>query len=450
MSSLSIYSDIANALEANFDYSVEFEKREINSLFDTVNEGFLEKAYIAAERLIKAGCSDLRVIVVALYSSDVWLKEPGFETLLTQFHAWLAEKPAALLAPTAEQDYQAFFDMHLGWLLRKLQRKIEHLILKQSDDWKGFLNQYTQGTWHVLIQELEQLVSALSAIKAAGLLEGELKSLTAVMALKHTLSKVDVLGLQTASPDENSHHNQGGDHKNELEKGVQEKREQRKSEQDKSYQDKSEQEGHSVGDQNRALTAWPEGALEENQNVNPNDEPNETLPSNAQSVLAPGQTNGTEHFASVPELELEEEPFSYSAYPMRSLIEKLTCFQRLLVQNDYVKASIVANDIHALIQSFDPRQYLPDLFRSFMTGQIEHNEGLQQANMLIQQPEFQPLLDLYHSDWQTFIEQNLPFASEETFLDYEHAPEYSAQSSPLPRQDVGFPEGSPHHFKGFE
>ena len=56
----------------------------------------------------------------------------------------------------------------------------------------------------------------------------------------------------------------------------------------------------------------------------------------------------------------------------RELLSKLHAFEVLINQGDYRKASLVAADVQATIDDFDPREYFPKLFAGFSTLLSEH------------------------------------------------------------------------------
>lgn len=61
---------------------------------------------------------------------------------------------------------------------------------------------------------------------------------------------------------------------------------------------------------------------------------------------------------------------------LSSLREKLQGFELLVDKGDYVRAAIVAQDVHDLIEGFDPVTYLPSLFAGYFRTMSRHLQRL--------------------------------------------------------------------------
>ena len=89
--------------------------------------------------------------------------------------------------------------------------------------------------------------------------------------------------------------------------------------------------------------------------------------------------------------------------PLRQLRRKLAAFQKLVAADDHQRAAIVAADLLQTLDHFDPRLYLPFLFRKFfrilsvigndLTPHMEERTDL----------TYKALLQLYRVDLDYFV-----------------------------------------------
>lgn len=121
-----------------------------------------------------------------------------------------------------------------------------------------------------------------------------------------------------------------------------------------------------------------------------------------------------------PEEASEESESSESARPppaatagpsipvspaMAELMRKLAAFNTLVEREDFTRATVVAADVLAVIERFDPRVYLPSLFSRFFSGLSSHAEQVEPLLQGTDSLSFRALDQLYRVDLETFLKQ---------------------------------------------
>lgn len=53
------------------------------------------------------------------------------------------------------------------------------------------------------------------------------------------------------------------------------------------------------------------------------------------------------------------------SFPLQALLQKLAAFERLILAGKFDRAALICDDLHALMDNFDPREYFPQLFSNF-------------------------------------------------------------------------------------
>jgi hypothetical protein len=118
----------------------------------------------------------------------------------------------------------------------------------------------------------------------------------------------------------------------------------------------------------------------------------------------------------------EDEPprVSASAGPtipvspaLADLMRKLAAFDALLARQDFVRASVVAADVLALLERFDPRVYLPLVFSRFFSGLSRHAEEVETLLQNTESLSFRALDQLYRVDLDAFLAQGESDGAEE-------------------------------------
>jgi hypothetical protein len=91
------------------------------------------------------------------------------------------------------------------------------------------------------------------------------------------------------------------------------------------------------------------------------------------------------------------------SYHLEVLRRKMAAFERLIAEEKYPRACIVADDIHAIIGAFDPVLYFPALFRGFLKLLALHMGDLAQFNEARETPDWKALQELYKADLDDFV-----------------------------------------------
>lgn len=107
-----------------------------------------------------------------------------------------------------------------------------------------------------------------------------------------------------------------------------------------------------------------------------------------------------------PETEGVSEVFEES-HLMTRLIQKINMFVYLAEKGEYLKASIVRADLEYLIETFDPKKYLPWLFKPFLTTLLLHSAGLKRAETEYESERLQIGSELYQMDSSMFMDLDI-------------------------------------------
>jgi len=92
------------------------------------------------------------------------------------------------------------------------------------------------------------------------------------------------------------------------------------------------------------------------------------------------------------------------SYHLRVLMNKMAAFERLLDEEKYPRAALVADDINEAIAVFDPRLYFPKLFARFSFLQAVHIQDLIAFQDQKETPEWQALKDFFKVDLDGFVD----------------------------------------------
>ncbi|RKG80718.1 hypothetical protein D7W82_29075, partial [Corallococcus sp. CA049B] len=88
---------------------------------------------------------------------------------------------------------------------------------------------------------------------------------------------------------------------------------------------------------------------------------------------------------------------------LAQLVRKLSAFEALLEREDYNKASVIAVDVLATVERFDPRVYLPQLFSGFFNGLAQHAEAIEPMLHNTETLSFRAMDQLYRVDLDAFL-----------------------------------------------
>ncbi|NNC18493.1 hypothetical protein HJC22_22520 [Corallococcus exiguus] len=103
----------------------------------------------------------------------------------------------------------------------------------------------------------------------------------------------------------------------------------------------------------------------------------------------------------------QEEQDSGPSVPMSPalalLVRKLSAFEALVEKEDYSKASVIAVDVLATVERFDPRVFLPQLFSGFFNGLAQHAEAIEPMLHNTETLSFRAMDQLYRVDLDAFL-----------------------------------------------
>ncbi|RKH69582.1 hypothetical protein D7W81_10725 [Corallococcus aberystwythensis] len=88
---------------------------------------------------------------------------------------------------------------------------------------------------------------------------------------------------------------------------------------------------------------------------------------------------------------------------LAQLVRKLSAFEALVEREDYGKASVIAVDVLATVERFDPRVYLPQLFSGFFNGLAQHAEAIEPMLHNTETLSFRAMDQLYRVDLDAFL-----------------------------------------------
>ncbi len=88
---------------------------------------------------------------------------------------------------------------------------------------------------------------------------------------------------------------------------------------------------------------------------------------------------------------------------LQELLQKITVFERLIADQKFPRAQIVADDINQTLASFDPLLFFPQLFSTYMRLAAVHVGELSQYESARDTPDWKALLLLYRVDMEAFV-----------------------------------------------
>jgi hypothetical protein len=107
--------------------------------------------------------------------------------------------------------------------------------------------------------------------------------------------------------------------------------------------------------------------------------------------------------AKAPPEARDEGPRVPMSPALAQLVKKLSAFEALVAREDFTKASVVAVDVLATVERFDPRVYLPQLFSGFFNGLAHHADTIEPMLHNTETLSFRALDQLYRVDLDTFL-----------------------------------------------
>ena len=110
-----------------------------------------------------------------------------------------------------------------------------------------------------------------------------------------------------------------------------------------------------------------------------------------------------EVFVSAPPVQ-EDVTGVEDSYHLKLLIRKLDAFDRLIAQEKFPLAALVADDINAIIANFDPKVYFPKLFARFSLQLAANISELVAYEEYKNTVEWKAMRELYKVDLDSFVD----------------------------------------------
>lgn len=108
--------------------------------------------------------------------------------------------------------------------------------------------------------------------------------------------------------------------------------------------------------------------------------------------------------SSVPSLPGEDLCLLLASEPLTLLVNKLQAFKLLLQQDEYKKASLIADDIAKTISDFNPLTYFPKLFVEHLSLSASYCDALNRDEEWKETHLYRLLSSLYQSDLEAFMQ----------------------------------------------
>ena len=310
---------------------LENEDGRLEKITGLVTRNAYIEAARAAEALLRQGLYDVRL--VGPYLLGLFL-EGGLESMPVVFHSLSSTllRNWESFSPRERKDMYA--DGSLRWLLKLLNKHIEHHERLKDDTWKRWLEGSNREPLEKALALSEEIFSAFGRVMPRNGCEAPFRRLTQWM------------------------------------------------------------EGH--------LRALPEPELPDE----PEPEPEAALEEEAASEDAE-PVEPVRARAAVP-----AGPVVPVSPALAQLMRKLEAFDTLVERQDFRRASVVAADVLAVVESFDPRVYLPALFSRFFAGLSTHADEVEPLLGTTESLGFRALDQLYRVDLDAFL--NLDAGPSET------------------------------------
>jgi len=332
---------------------LEITDPRLDEISTSVEQARYLEAAEQVEATLSAGVYDIRIIGFYLYG--VFL-EQGLGGLKAVFQCLdgLLRNNWSAFGPVAKKDKHA--QTSFRWLFNQMLKKFQYEESKKSDLWNFWLT----TTSSLQVED---------AVDAAGELRISLGSVLedAVGPVEDALGKV-VKWLQSFQ--------------------------QIVYEQSEAEPEPSEAEAEtSIPDE--------EYATDDQENADDEYEPEERSQGGAEAYSA---DRGRELASNSKEDRQENVALVEGSYHLQLLMKKMEAFERLISEQKFPRAAVVAEDINDAIASFDPRLYFPKLFARFAFLQALHIGDMTVYDDHKQTSEWQALKEFYKVDLEGFIE----------------------------------------------
>jgi len=179
----------------------------------------------------------------------------------------------------------------------------------------------------------------------------------------------------------------------------------------------------------------------------PEEEPEEDWDEEEEAIEeAPQEVEQKAAYVSAP-LAGEDVSGVEGSYHLRLLMSKLNAFDRLISEEKYPSAALVANDINTIIANFDPKIYFPKLFSRFSLLFAANINELMAFQEHQGTAEWQALEELYKVDLDSFVNfdaEAVNLGASEGSERYEEPEEYESE----PEGEGPVEEEEPHEDEG--
>ena len=170
-----------------------FDNDTFDSLINQLDKGNLNVTLTECGGLISAGCTDIRIITLYLYSSMFWMSDEVV-SLLPMLHALVSDHFDLLLPEEmTKEEKLSELDLTLGWFFGKINRKLSFYQEKNSPEYSDWIAQFDLVLLNKIVDQgkvFRELISQLLA-------ETKLQSLNEIMLFNQAFS-----GISPTEPSE--------------------------------------------------------------------------------------------------------------------------------------------------------------------------------------------------------------------------------------------------------
>ncbi len=329
----------------------EQEAEKMDKLGDLVTRGAYAEAAQSAEALLRGGVRDVRLIGPFLFGAFLERGPGGMQALFSSIKDLLTEQWATF-EPQGKKELLA--DNGLRWLFKNLSKHLENHERVQDEVWKGWCTPRNREPLRDALELSLPLLALLSTVLPKG---------ASVASFRHLTSWLQ--NFMRALPAEPAEAARAPEASPQAEEAPAEQSE-----------EETPVEADSHGEE-----------VEQEQEAAPPEAPTAPTPRTRPQASGP-------MLPISPALEL--------------LIRKLQAFETLTRREDFPKASVIATDVLATLERFDPRVYLPSLFTPFFSSLSAHAHALEPLLHETDTLAFRALQQLYQVDLDTFLAQAAP------------------------------------------
>jgi hypothetical protein len=304
---------------------------ELDKVGDLVTRGAYAEAGQAAEKLLREGQRDVRLVGPLLLGAFLDQGLISIPTLFSSIHELLTKWWGAF-GPRAKKELLA--DNSLRWLFKLVSKHLEGHERLKDDVWKSWCEPNHREPLLQALAFSEPLLAALASTLPKGASVPPFRQLVSWLQ-----TFVQALAPQPPSPE-----------------------------------------------------SEPKPA--------PQPEASPTRPATAEAVEEPPVQAPQPSQATAPKEIMPMLPISPA---LGLLMRKLQGFNALVDGGDFLKASVVASDVLATLEHFDPRIYLPALLTPFFTRLSTHAQDMESLMRDTDSLSFRALHQLYQVDLDAFL-----------------------------------------------